>query len=34
MLEIIDNHINLHLNELKEKHMTLKELENKMRFNK
>ena len=34
MLEIIDNHINLHLNELKEKHMTLKELENNMRLNK
>lgn len=34
MLEIIDNHINLHLNELKEKNITLKELENNMRFNK
>lgn len=34
MLEIIDNHINLHLNDLKEKHMTLKELENNMRLNK
>ena len=34
MLEIIDNHINLHLNDLKEKHITLKELENNMRFNK
>ena len=34
MLEIIDNHINLHLNELKEKQITLKELENNMRLNK
>ena len=34
MLEIIDNHINLHLNDLKEKHITLKELENNMRLNK
>ncbi len=31
MLTIIDNHITIHLNDLKEKHMTLKELENSMR---